>query len=212
MEEISSEFLEQLRQTSELLSFLYGEFYSIIKTTPIIYRQCGEYYKVMLAYELLKREEEQTYHSMSTLKTIPSIQSTRQVDGIRRRSSLIRNSIFQITSVDTSAIIKKSAFMLTLDALALEPNNPLFPLHARHADMDTKLRYLRQENKLGEKVIEVSRGSLWTDTARHLDDTFGDYDIKIKIAGELGIDYGGVTREWLSLIVKEVLDPRLGLF
>lgn len=124
------------------------------------------------------------------------------MDGMRRRSSLIRNSIFQIACVDTAAVVKKSALMLSLDALALEPKDPLFALHARYADMETKLKYLKQENKLGEKVIEVSRGSLWSDTARHLDDTFGDYDIKIKIAGELGIDYGGVTREWLSLIVK----------
>jgi hypothetical protein len=45
-----------------------------------------------------------------------------------------------------------------------------------------------------------------------LNENFGNYDIKIKINGEMGIDYGGVTREWLSLIVKEILDPRLGLF
>lgn len=81
---------------------------------------------------------------MSTLKTIPSIQSTRQMDGMRRRSSLIRNSIFQISCVDTTAIIKKSALMLTLDSLALEPKDPLFALHARYADMETKLKYLRQ--------------------------------------------------------------------
>ena len=43
-------------------------------------------------------------------------------------------------------------------------------------------------------MIEVHRLSLWSDTARHIDDNFGNYDIKIKIAGELGIDYGGVTR------------------
>jgi hypothetical protein len=56
---------------------------------------------------------------MSTLKTIPSIQSTRQVDGGRRRSSLIRHSIFQIACVDTTAIVKKSALMFTLESLAL---------------------------------------------------------------------------------------------
>lgn len=149
---------------------------------------------------------------MSTLKTIPSIQSTRQVDAARRRSSLIRNSIFQISGVDTSSIIKKCALMLPLDTLTLDANNPLFALHARYADMETKLKYLRQENKLGEKVIEVSRETIWSDTAPHLNDSFGNYDIKIKIAGELGIDYGGVTREWLGLLVKEILDPRLGLF
>jgi hypothetical protein len=86
---------------------------------------------------------------MSTLKTIPSIQSTRQVDGARRRSSLIRHSIFQINCIDTASIVKKTAMMLTLDTLALEAKNPLFAIHAKNADMETKLKYLRQENKLG---------------------------------------------------------------
>jgi hypothetical protein len=43
---------------------------------------------------------------------------------------------------------------------------------------------------------------MWADTYPHLDENFGSFDIKIKIAGELGIDYGGVTREWINLVVK----------
>lgn len=43
---------------------------------------------------------------------------------------------------------------------------------------------------------------MWISTAAHLDDNFANYDIKIKIEGEIGIDYGGVTREWLHNIVK----------
>jgi len=53
---------------------------------------------------------------------------------------------------------------------------------------------------------------MWADTFPHLDEHFGDYNIKIKIKGELGIDYGGVTREWITLLAKEVMDPKLGLF
>jgi hypothetical protein len=55
IEEISSDFLEQIKQTTELLSELYANFNEIIKTTPIIFRQSAEYYKLMLAYELLKK-------------------------------------------------------------------------------------------------------------------------------------------------------------
>jgi len=43
---------------------------------------------------------------------------------------------------------------------------------------------------------------MWADTYAYLDDKFSDYDIKIKINGELGIDYGGLTREWICTIVK----------
>jgi hypothetical protein len=28
----------------------------------------------------------------------------------------------------------------------------------------------------------------------------------------MGLDYGGVTREWVTLLAKEVMDPKLGLF
>lgn len=28
----------------------------------------------------------------------------------------------------------------------------------------------------------------------------------------MGIDYGGVTREWVTMLIKEITDPRLGLF
>jgi hypothetical protein len=35
---------------------------------------------------------------------------------------------------------------------------------------------------------------MWMRTAPHLDENFGNYDIKIQITGEMGIDYGGVTR------------------
>lgn len=61
-------------------------------------------------------------------------------------------------------------------------------------------------------MLEVSRENMWADTFPHLDEHFGDYNIKIKIKGELGIDYGGVTREWITLLAKEVMDPKLGLF
>ena len=61
-------------------------------------------------------------------------------------------------------------------------------MHAKNADMETKLRYLKQENKLGEKTIEVNRENMWMSTAPHLDDSFGNFDINIKIAGEIGMD------------------------
>ena len=50
---------------------------------------------------------------MSTLKTIPSIQSTRQMEGGRRRSSIARNSVFQMNCVDVTSIIKRSALIFT---------------------------------------------------------------------------------------------------
>jgi hypothetical protein len=56
VEEISGCFLEQIKQTMELLNELYANFNVIIKNTPIIFRQTAEYYKLMLAYELLKKE------------------------------------------------------------------------------------------------------------------------------------------------------------
>lgn len=81
---------------------------------------------------------------MSTLKTIPSIQSTRQMEGGRRRSSIARNSVFQSTCVDVTSIIKRSALIFTYESLGIEAKNPIFGIHAKYSDMETKLKFLRQ--------------------------------------------------------------------
>ena len=36
--------------------------------------------------------------------------------------------------------------------------------------------------------------------------------MKVVFKGEAGIDEGGLTREFLLLIVKEIFDPNLGMF
>jgi hypothetical protein len=125
----------------------------------------------MLAFEQIKGEEQQTYHSMSILKTLPSIQSTREMAGRRKRSRLIetKQGIFQPQVCDLTSLIKKSAQRFTVDSLFMENGDVLFGMHAKNADTETKVRYLKQENKLGDKVIEVSRESMWADTFPHLD-------------------------------------------
>jgi hypothetical protein len=115
-------------------------------------------------------------------------------------------------NTDLGSVLKRFAQILPAEALNLISTDPLMGMHAKNADIDTRLRFLKSENKLGEKVIEISRESVWADTYPHLNDSFGLHDIKIKITGEIGLDYGGVTREWVTLVVKEVTDPRLGLF
>lgn len=62
-----------------------------------------------------------------------------------------------MTSTDLGAILKKCAQLMPSEALSFTPNDPLMGMHAKNADMETKLRLLKMENKLGEKVIEVTR-------------------------------------------------------
>jgi hypothetical protein len=41
---------------------------------------------------------------------------------------------------------------------------------------------------------------------------FRERKIEIKLAGEEGLDYGGITREWLGLLVKDLVNPDFALF
>lgn len=34
----------------------------------------------------------------------------------------------------------------------------------------------------------------------------------VKFKGEEGLDYGGIAREWLHLLSREMLNPQYGLF
>lgn len=61
-------------------------------------------------------------------------------------------------------------------------------------------------------TIEVRRENIWQDTLPHLNEQFVEKNVKIKIVEELGLDYGGIRREWITLVVKELLNPNLGLF
>lgn len=36
--------------------------------------------------------------------------------------------------------------------------------------------------------------------------------LMVKFRGEEGLDYGGVAREWLYLLSREMLNPQYGLF
>ena len=45
-----------------------------------------------------------------------------------------------------------------------------------------------------------------------MDKDFAKTNIKIKFKGEIGIDYGGISREWVTMLVKEITNQNLGLF
>jgi hypothetical protein len=66
--------------------------------------------------------------------------------GGRRRSSLVggRLSIFQPNGFDLSSILRKSAQMFTLESLMMDQKDVLFGIHAKNADTETKIKYLKQ--------------------------------------------------------------------
>jgi hypothetical protein len=57
----------------------------------------------------------------------------------------------------------------------------LFAIHAKYSNEESKIRSLHRKNKNGDKIIEINRKSIWNDTLPHLDEHFGEFDIKIKI-------------------------------
>ncbi|EGR34353.1 E3 ubiquitin-protein ligase, HECT-domain, putative [Ichthyophthirius multifiliis] len=77
----------------------------------------------------------------------------------------------------------------------------------------------KQQNLQGETqsiVFVIDREKPWISTLEYL----GKYtpaelvlkQIKIQFKEEDGIDYGGLTKEWLALLGKEVFNPDYGLF
>jgi len=58
---------------------------------------------------------------------------------------------------------------------------------------------------------DVLRSSYFQVMAKSPED-FRTKRFEIKLAGEEGLDYGGITREWLLLLSKDLLDPNFALF
>ncbi|XP_072382780.1 E3 ubiquitin-protein ligase SMURF2 [Diabrotica undecimpunctata] len=87
-------------------------------------------------------------------------------------------------------------------------------------DLVAKLKVLRAElNALqpqsGHCRLEVSRNEVFEESYR-LIMKMRPKDMRkrlmVKFRGEEGLDYGGVAREWLHLLSREMLNPQYGLF
>lgn len=87
-------------------------------------------------------------------------------------------------------------------------------------DLVTKMRGLRTELQAlqpqsGHCRLEVSREEIFEESYR-LIMKMRPKDMRkrlmVKFRGEEGLDYGGVAREWLHLLSREMLNPQYGLF
>lgn len=94
----------------------------------------------------------------------------------------------------------------------------LLPKYRR--DLVGKMRALRADLQAlqpqsGHCRLEVSRAEIFEESyrlimkLRHKDMR---KRLMVKFRGEEGLDYGGVAREWLHLLSKEMLNPQYGLF
>ncbi|XP_036332878.1 E3 ubiquitin-protein ligase Smurf1 [Rhagoletis pomonella] len=94
----------------------------------------------------------------------------------------------------------------------------LLPKYRR--DLVGKMRALRTELQTlqpqsGHCRLEVSRNEIFEESYR-LIMKMRPKDMRkrlmVKFKGEEGLDYGGVAREWLHLLSREMLNPQYGLF
>lgn len=94
----------------------------------------------------------------------------------------------------------------------------LLPKYRR--DLVGKMRALRAELQVlqpqsGHCRLEVSRTEIFEESYR-LIMKMRTKDMRkrlmVKFRGEEGLDYGGVAREWLHLLSREMLNPQYGLF
>nr|XP_022916768.1 E3 ubiquitin-protein ligase SMURF1 isoform X2 [Onthophagus taurus] len=97
-------------------------------------------------------------------------------------------------------------------------DSELLPKYRR--DLVGKLKALRAELQAlqpqsGHCRLEVSRSEIFEESYR-LIMRMKPKDMRkrlmVKFRGEEGLDYGGVAREWLHLLSREMLNPQYGLF
>lgn len=132
-------------------------------------------------------------------------------------STTITNS----TSNDSSRIPATNSSQLPVPAdlpQSLLESSEHLPKYRR--DLDVKLRNLRSELQTlqpqsGHCRLEVSRAEIFEESYR-LIMKMRPKDMRkrlmVKFRGEEGLDYGGVAREWLHLLSREMLNPQYGLF
>ena len=79
-----------------------------------------------------------------------------------------------------------------------------------------KCNFLLQTNVPNKIDIKVTRKNVFEDSYRSITSVKRSELLKtrlwIEFDGEVGLDYGGVAREWFYLLSKEMFNPYYGLF
>lgn len=148
--------LKEIIEAEWIFGDIAEQFVDFPEASPLLYRQCNEIYKLMLAYELMTREEEHTFHSMSQLKTNPSINSMKDTITGRRRSTLREKRTSVIlnagSSLSLTNVLKRSAGYFSYEG-AIDCKDPLYIIHAKYSAKADRIRLLQTGNSKGEKTI-----------------------------------------------------------
>ncbi|XP_028026988.1 E3 ubiquitin-protein ligase SMURF2 [Bombyx mandarina] len=122
------------------------------------------------------------------------------------------------SSVASPASVSLSSSAAAPGAAPEPPDTDALPKYKR--DLAAKARVLRAElqalqPQTGHCRIEVSRNEILEESYRLVMKLRGKELRKrllVKFRGEEGLDYGGVAREWLHLLGRELFNPHYGLF
>lgn len=148
-----------------------------------------------------------------TSTIIANQQTASTVNGTRTNSSQSSNTAPELPRT----IAQPQSVPADLPQGLLEGSD-LLPKYRR--DLVGKMRALRSELQTlqpqsGHCRLEVSRTEIFEESYR-LIMKMRTKDMRkrlmVKFRGEEGLDYGGVAREWLHLLSKEMLNPQYGLF
>lgn len=155
-----------------------------------------------------------TNASISTAQTSTSVAVSPSVNGSVSSTA--------VTAVDVPASVTSLSPRPRIQETDLPQGllneSELLPKYRR--DLVGKLRALRAELQAlqpqsGHCRLEVSRNEVFEESYR-LIMKMRPKDMRkrlmVKFRGEEGLDYGGVAREWLHLLSREMLNPQYGLF
>lgn len=130
----------------------------------------------------------------------------------QRRRSAARLSIATTNPYSIDKIVQKFLKYTEVMAGFIEEGSRLTPMLSKHGGLQVKLKTIRRKKSGTVKEIEIDREKVWFDTLMAIDSEFANKDVRIKFKNELGVDYGGLTKEWLTIITKELFNPMFGLF
>ncbi|KAL3273220.1 hypothetical protein HHI36_014674 [Cryptolaemus montrouzieri] len=155
----------------------------------------------------------------STSTTTPTSLSSA-ISQSTTASSPSRQQTTTTTAATASPAIPRPARVPDMEQLPQGLLNDTEHLPKYKRDLVAKLRALRAEltalqPQSGHCRLEVSRKEVFEESYR-LIMKMRPKDMRkrlmVKFRGEEGLDYGGVAREWLHLLSREMLNPQYGLF
>ena len=201
-----------LHDVNEYYSIIdYRAFYNDgISKNLYIKRELVTYLKNKKNKKNKEKEDEKDKDKNNNEKI--DIENYEELDDYNKNNENLKSTLFDYMWLFNPSAKNDIIHLFNIQQQRNSRNNRLLDFPREDSDSSDFLNFLLNRNR--SIILKIRRDHLIEDTLNELSnpDVNLQSGIKVKFSGEQGVDEGGVRKEFFILLIRQIFDPKYGMF